>query len=145
MKKTRIGLRSMKGVNVKTFIRDNGIRVFRSSSMDDKEDGCLCGNCIFVRKGLGKNYERFIILHEIGHYILHKGDRLAYSYSLLGHRSKLEVDANAFACLYILRDIDLYTVDIIYLLKKKGVPEDVAYKFFEKVSAEKKLYIVVKK
>jgi hypothetical protein len=52
-----------------------------------EHDGMLVDERIEIPEGLNKTVERFVIAHEIGHYVLrHEGER-----------SKLEPEANAFA------------------------------------------------
>ena len=62
---------------------------------------------------------------------MHKNDNLAFSYTNLGYRNRLEVEADMFACLKLLEDECLNDVNIIDLLQHKGVPKKVAVKFTE--------------
>ncbi|MFV0396242.1 MAG: ImmA/IrrE family metallo-endopeptidase, partial [Coprobacillaceae bacterium] len=75
---------------------------------------------------------------EIGHYLLHKEDALLFSYTQLGHRNKLEVEANLFACVKLLENDDLADVNVIKLLQRKGVPEQIAVNFYNQWRKEKK-------
>ncbi|MFV0598202.1 MAG: ImmA/IrrE family metallo-endopeptidase [Bacteroidales bacterium] len=124
-------LKVMDGMNIKEFTKQEKLEVISTKDLDSNEDGCLIENKIFVRKNLERYYRRFVILHEIGHHIMHREDSLAFSYSFLGHRNKIEVEADNFACMKLLEDIDLENVDILDLLQRKGVPLKIAIRFIE--------------
>ena len=130
-RKIEKALQELEIIELKDYLKKENLKVYATCNLDDKEDACLCGNRIFVRKYLPRNYRRFIILHEIGHHIMHKNDNLAFSYTNLGYRNKLEVEADMFACLKLLEDECLNDVNIIDLLQHKGVPKKVAVKFTE--------------
>lgn len=123
---------SMKGLNVKEYKKEYGIKIFCIDELEHGEDGCIFNNFIFLRKNLPSNYRKFVILHELGHYILHKKDAIAFSYSYLGYRNKLEIEADTFACMYLLQNADLEDLDVLSYLTHNGVPEKIALKFIQK-------------
>ena len=74
-----------------------------------------------------ENRQRFTIAHEIGHFLLHEGDRIfvdrSYSVSLRGSLSRLgtdleEIEANTFASMllipegFLVKDLRDSTVDM---------------------------------
>lgn len=89
---------------------------------------------IFMKTNLEENYEKFLLFHEIGHYILHYVEDMKYSFYLSRYKNRLEREANAFACLCLLSDEEYEEVNIIELLKNKGVPQQIAIQFYETIS-----------
>lgn len=130
-RKIERALKELEIIELENYLKKENLKIYATSNLDEKEDGCLCGNKIFVRKHLPHNYRRFVILHELGHYIMHKRDSLAFSYTNLGYRNKLEVEADMFACLKMLSGNELVDVNIIDLLQRKGVPKNIAIRFTE--------------
>lgn len=130
-KKIKDALKEMEGYNIKEFLLEHNIRVYSTLQLENGEDGFLCNDKIIVRKHLPRNYRKFVVLHEIGHFIMHSNDSLAFSYTQLGHRNKLEVEANMFACLKLLENDILEEVNVVSSLLNKGVPEQIAFKFIE--------------
>lgn len=86
---------------------------------------------IFIKTNLNENYEKFILYHEIGHFLMHYEEGMQYSFYLSRFKNRLEVEANIFACTCLLNDEYKEEVDIINLLQRKGVPEEIALQFYE--------------
>lgn len=124
----------MNSRSVKEYLDDNKVKIYSSKDNFDDEDAYLCNGTIFIRKYLYGNYRNFILLHEIGHHIMHSDLGVGFGFSLKVRKNKLEIEANTFACMCILRDECLDDVNIIDLLMRKGVPEQIAVSFYENFS-----------
>lgn len=86
---------------------------------------------IFIKTNINENYRRFVIFHEIGHYLLHYEVDSHYSYYSSRYKNKLENQANNFACECLLFDDDIQDINIIELLVNKGVPYKIAVSYYE--------------
>lgn len=117
--------------SIKDYLKENRIKVYTSTDNFDNEDAYLCNDIIFIRKNLPRKYRNFVLLHEIGHHIMHSNQGISFSFSLRVRKNKLELEADTFACLMLLQDEELEDVDVITLLQSKGVPEQIAIKFYE--------------
>lgn len=85
---------------------------------------CEDGNCIFIKENLNPLYEQFLILHEIGHYLMHYD--ISTYFTPVG---RIENEANMFACLWLIKnDIDSAQYYDQYLINC-GVPINIAIKF----------------
>ncbi len=86
---------------------------------------------IFLRSTLNERLIPFVLLHELGHFFLH-GDKTSFSFKLKLHKTKLEKEANLFAVLYLLQDVELCDLDIpSYLMQNYDVPANIAQQCFE--------------
>ena len=84
----------------------------------------VVGNCLFIKTNLEPAFEQFLILHELAHFILHRGTCTLFTSS-----SKLEYEANMFACLWLIKNqIDTAIYYDIYLLEQ-AVPERIISSF----------------
>lgn len=142
-------------VNVKRIASKLGLTV-QMEPFDD-EEGEMSG--ILIREGnkviLGvnnshhSNRQRFTIAHEIGHYLLHEGDRVFvdrnYRVSLRDSDSSLgtkweEVEANTFASSllvperFLIQDLQKENIDIEDSKKSNGLIKRLAKKY--RVSAQ---------
>ncbi len=97
-------------------------------------DGMLLGNSIVIKEGLLQKRKEFVILHEIGHYELHRGTG-----SERGKSKKKETEANAFAAVHSLSDCEenLEEVSIIDLLVRCGALPHEAEQLYYNGSLEK--------
>lgn len=86
---------------------------------------------IFIKTNLDETYRRFVLYHEIGHYLLHYEIDGHYSYYTSKYKNKLENQANDFACECLLYDEDIEDINIIDLLICKGVPLNIAVRYCE--------------
>lgn len=85
---------------------------------------------IFLKPNLHVNRERFIILHELGHFFLdYKPNSLFYMNQ--NYKGRYELRANLFACLCLLKNVDLSNLNIISYLMCHGCPRNIAISFFD--------------
>lgn len=78
---------------------------------------------IFIQSGLNENYERFLKAHELGHYLLHYKCDISFNYLTRVYKTKIEKEANAFACKLLMSDIDIKQEENIeFLVMEKGIP-----------------------
>lgn len=88
-----------------------------------------------INKKIPYPYYNFLILHEIGHYILHYSKDASFINSIKIFGNKLEKEANAFACTYFIEhldaEIDRENLNIIKYLKSCGVPNNIAIAYWE--------------
>ena len=52
---------------------------------------------IFIKEGLQENYEKFLLLHELGHYFIHYRTGIMSTSLLIRNTRKEENEANLFA------------------------------------------------
>lgn len=86
---------------------------------------------IFMKTNLEEAYAQFVLYHEIGHYLLHRGVGSQYSFYASRYKNRLESEANVFACTCLLQNEDIEDIDVISLLIHKGVPNKIAVQFYE--------------
>lgn len=85
---------------------------------------CKDGNCVFIKENLNPLYEQFLLLHEMGHYLMHYGVSTYFTPA-----GRLEHEANMFVCLWLIKnDIDSTQYYDQYLIGC-GVPISVAVDF----------------
>lgn len=112
-----------------------GIKVIRDERMKEKDFDAFLVKIkkkfvIYIKPNLGKCYEDFILTHESAHTIWHAKQDM-YLFNQAQYTSKLETEANVFACLYLLKDDDLCDCNVIQILENKGVPYQIAVQFYE--------------
>ena len=85
---------------------------------------CADGNCVFIKEKLNPLYEQFLLLHELGHYLMHYGMSTYFTPA-----GRLEHEANTFVCLWLIRN-DICSAQCYdqYLINC-GVPVNVALDF----------------
>lgn len=121
------------------LLNDRNIKVVFDASMNkNKMDSVLKilenRSIIFIKTDLNDDYKRFVLLHELGHYILHYNADMQYTFYLSRYKNRLEIEANVFACTCLLNDEDCDQVDLINLLERKGVPEKIALQFYDNLA-----------
>lgn len=116
---------------------DLGIQIIPNEKMNNKKNDAYLDisedgeKNLFIKTNLEKDYEKFIILHEIGHLLLHYNEGQTFSFYLSRYKWKLENEANMFAFLYLLKDEDLDGQNIINIATHKGIPEQIAQKAYD--------------
>ncbi|MDL2276161.1 ImmA/IrrE family metallo-endopeptidase [Breznakia sp. OttesenSCG-928-G09] len=108
------------------------ISILEENTLPMNTDAMLINmNTLFMKKNLDISYQNFLILHELGHRILHYDQNISFNFSIRIKKNKLEREANTFACLFLLKDEEISNTNIINLLTTKGVPENIAFQFFD--------------
>ncbi len=93
---------------------------------------------IFITPNLDEQYENFILAHELGHYILHYDNDTSFSFLRNVYKTKIEKEANEFACDILLSDINIKQVENIdFIRKEKGIPDKIWYTYCEETLAKK--------
>lgn len=116
------------------LLRDNGLSVINTDILQEGTDALKVGNSIFIRDSItDESYRKFLVLHEVGHHILHDDGITSFYYKIRMSRSKNELEANTFACLYLIRDENLEGLNIIEYLSSNGVPKKVATKIYDHI------------
>lgn len=87
---------------------------------------------IFIRPDLDCIYLQFLLAHELGHYILHYDTNISFNYYRRIYKTKMEKEANDFACELLLSDIDHVNECLDFINKEKGIPDHIWYNFIEK-------------
>lgn len=119
------------------LLSDNNLTVMSSDILPEGSDALKIGNNIFIRESItDEQYKQFLILHEVGHHLLHDDRITSFYYKIRMSRSKNELEANLFACLYLLRDESLEDLNVIEYLSNNGVPKKVAIKVFDHISTK---------
>lgn len=109
-----------------------GIHIIESERVPEQYDAMLINkDMLFLRDNTPSPYRNFLILHELGHYFCQYDKDISFAYTIRMSRSRAELEANTFACLYLLKDENLENTDIIELWKHRGVPEKVALKVYD--------------
>lgn len=66
---------------------------------------CKRSTFIVVNERLDERYHACVIAHEIGHFVMHKGiNQSVQQHNPLNNNSKLEREANMFACLLLFNE-----------------------------------------
>lgn len=89
---------------------------------------------IFVLPNLDEYHLEFLLAHELGHYVLHYDTNISFNYYYRIYKTKIEREANDFACRLLLSDID--TTDIYnleFIEKEKGIPDKIWYSYLENI------------
>ena len=114
-----------------------GITVVYDERMNNKKNDAYldiskdCEKTMFIKTNLEENYEKFIILHEIGHLLLHYSEGQTFSFYLSRYKWRLENEANMFAFLYLLKDEEVEDANIVDLAVHKGIPQQIAQKAYD--------------
>lgn len=96
---------------------------------------------IYIKQELKEEYKQFLLLHELGHYLLHYDDNMNFNFYLSRYKSKLEVEANLFACIALLKKMNLSkNSSLINVLIQNGVPEQIAHYNADKIQINNTLY-----
>ena len=89
---------------------------------------------IFVLPNLDEYHLEFLLAHELGHYVLHYDTNISFNYYYRIYKTKIEREANDFACRLLLSGVDINnTYDLEFINKEKGIPDKIWYSYLEKV------------
>lgn len=78
---------------------------------------------IFIQPDLDENYEQFLKAHELGHYLLHYQCDISFNYLTRVYKTKIEKEANSFACKLLMSDINIKEQkNIDFTAMEKGIP-----------------------
>ena len=96
---------------------------------------------IYIKQDLEEEYKQFLLWHELGHYLLHHDDNMNFNFYLSKYKSKLETEANLFACICILKNANISkSSSLTSELMQSGVPEQIAYYTNDKIQINNDLY-----
>lgn len=82
---------------------------------------------IFLNCNLPRHIQRFVLAHELGHAVLHTKSNTIFLNSTFISVDKLEIEANKFAVLLTLPDIELVVAEgysISQMASMYGLPEE---------------------
>lgn len=103
---------------------------FKAKTLDSRLMIVDSKGYIFVRSDLDCAYEIFLIAHELGHYVLHYDENISFHFLRRVYKTRLEREANEFACRLLLND-ELNNIkeieNIEFLVKEKGIPLKIWY------------------
>lgn len=108
---------------------------FRAKTVDSRLMIIDAKGFIFLRNDLDIIYENFLIAHEIGHYILHYDENISFNFLRRVYKTRLEREANEFACALLLHDElkNIKTIDNTeFIVKEKGIPLKIWYSLNQK-------------
>lgn len=92
---------------------------------------------IYINSSLPENLQLFILAHELGHILLHKGISTPFFKFIEGNTflPKIESEANLFAMKLLL---DMYEEDkhlpLDYLIERIGLPKEQKYLFYSNLN-----------
>lgn len=102
---------------------------------------------IYVNSFLDVPLQQFIIAHELGHIILHKGINMPFFKGPSKNRlaPRTEAEANMFAIILLLIDYfqddsNLITIPTEKIMAQIGLPKQLNYLFFDTIEQYKKFY-----
>ena len=105
-------------------------KIFMNAKMGFKMDALLRifneHAIIFVKPDLDENYQKFVLYHEIGHYLIHYNPNMEYHFLVNRYRNRTEAEANYFGCYCLLEDEAIEDICVPALLINKGVPKKIA-------------------
>lgn len=90
---------------------------------------------VFVSSSIeDENYINFLLAHELGHYILHYDTDVSFSFISRIYKTRLEKEANLFACELLMSDENIKQQENIeFIVKEKGIPLKVWYSVAENI------------
>lgn len=90
---------------------------------------------IFVSASIeDKNYINFLLAHELGHYVLHYDTDVSFSFISRIYKTRLEKEANLFACELLMCNENIKQQENIeFIVKEKGIPLKVWYSVVENI------------
>ena len=135
-------LRHIENFDIEDILNQFNIQLIHASEMNiNKMDSLLKvfhhRSVIFIKTDLEEQYRKFILYHEIGHYLLHYEEGMKFSFYLSRYKNRLEIEANNFACRCLLHDENWENLDIIDTLSRKGVPYKIAVQFYDMMEKSK--------
>ena len=109
---------------------------FRAKTVDSRLMIIDAKGFIFLRNDLDIIYENFLIAHEIGHYILHYDENISFNFLRRVYKTRLEREANEFACALLLHDQldNIKNIENIeFVAKEKGIPLKIWYSIINQI------------
>lgn len=109
---------------------------FRAKTVDSRLMIIDAKGFIFLRNDLDIIYENFLIAHEIGHYILHYDENISFNFLIRIYKTRLEREANEFACALLLHDRldNIKKIENIeFVVKEKGIPLKIWYSIVDQI------------
>lgn len=89
---------------------------------------------IFIRPDINENYEQFLKAHELGHFLLHYQYDVSFNYLTRVYKTKIEKEANSFACKLLMSDINIKNEENIdFIVMEKGIPLKIWYSVMETI------------
>lgn len=89
---------------------------------------------IFVRPNTDEYHLEFLLAHELGHYVLHYDTNISFNYYYRVYKTKIEREANDFACRLLLSDVDTTdTYNLEFIGREKGIPDKIWYSYLENI------------
>lgn len=90
---------------------------------------------VFVSSSIeDENYINFLLAHELGHYILHYDTDVSFSFISRIYKTRLEKEANLFACELLMSNENIKQQENIeFIVKEKGIPLKVWYSVAENI------------
>lgn len=118
--------------NIKELCDYNNIKIeytdFKAKTLESRLIIIDGTGYIFVRPELDERYENFLIAHELGHYVLHYDANISFNFLKRIYKTKLEKEANEFACRLLTIDVNYNDYDNLeFLAKEKGIPLKIWY------------------
>ena len=87
---------------------------------------------IFIQPDLDENYEQFLKAHELGHYLLHYQRDISFNFLTRVYKTRIEKEANTFACRLLMSDINIKNTDNIdFTVMEKVIPLKIWYSVTE--------------
>lgn len=88
---------------------------------------------VFVLPNIDDCHLEFLLAHELGHYVLHYDTNISFNYYYRIYKTKIEKEANDFACKLLLSDIDTTdTYNLEFVGREKGIPDKIWYSYLER-------------
>ncbi len=90
---------------------------------------------VFVSSSIeDENYINFLLAHELGHYVLHYDTDVSFSFISRIYKTRLEKEANLFACELLMCNENIKQQENIeFIVKEKGIPLKVWYSIAENI------------
>jgi len=93
---------------------------------------------VFVSSSIeDENYINFLLAHELGHYVLHYDTDVSFSFISRIYKTRLEKEANLFACELLMSNENIKQQENIeFIVKEKGIPLKVWYSVAENIKKD---------
>lgn len=85
---------------------------------------------VFISPNTNQYHYEFLLAHELGHYVLHYDTDISFNYYYRVYKTKIEREANNFACDILLSDIN-HEYNIEFIRQEKGIPDKIWYSYLE--------------
>lgn len=90
---------------------------------------------IFLRPTTDKVYAEFLLWHELAHYVLHYRPNMKMNYFLSTRWMEVEMQANIFATIALIRHENLAGKDPVQIAVSKGIPSPIAQDTVKRILA----------